>query len=89
MFDYVAPRALLDEEAQQVWAVVEASSAARGEPTPSLFDPESLATRVKEVGFADVWDLSPKEAFARYFASRTDGLRNLGGQHIIGARVSE
>jgi len=89
VFDYVVPLALLDEKAQQVWAIVEATSAARGEPAPSLFEPESLAARVREVGFAQVWDLSPEAAFARYFASRTDGLRNLGGQHLIRARVGD
>jgi methyltransferase (TIGR00027 family) len=89
VFDYAVPRALLNEEARHVWAVVEATSAARGEPTPSLFEPESLAAQVREGGFAHVWGLSAEEAFARYFASRADGLRNLGGQHFIKARVGE
>ena len=52
---------MLDEEGRQLLAAVKAISAARGEPILSLFEPASLAAQVRELGFANVWDLGPEE----------------------------
>jgi len=89
VFDFSLPSALLGEEARQVWALIEADIAARGEPLRSFFAPDSLAARVREVGFAQVWDVSVEDAFARYFAGHAGGLRNLHGQRFLKARVGD
>jgi methyltransferase (TIGR00027 family) len=87
VFEYPVAEALLDEEERQVLAVIKALGAARGEPVRTLFEPAKLAARVRELGFAHVWDSGPEEVNARYFAGRTDGLRfpNIG--HLLKAQV--
>ncbi len=87
VFMYVVPAAMLDDENQRLLTVSTSSSAARGEPWLSFFEPARLAARVKELGFAEVWDLGPEEANARYFAGRNDGLRVANIAHLMKARV--
>ena len=87
VFGYGVQEALLDEESRQMRALVKAGVAAQGEPILTLFEPTSLAARVKELGFAQVWDFGPEEANARYFAGRTDGLQVAALNHLMKARV--
>ena len=67
--------------------LVKAGVAVQGEPIPSLFEPPSLAARVRELGFAQVWDFGPAEANVRYFAGRADGLQVADLNHLMKARV--
>ena len=87
IFEYPLPRELLDEEAQQVLAVVGAAAAARNEPLITFFEPARLAEQVRKLGFSQVWDFGPGEASPLYFAGRTDGLRPPANVHLMGARV--
>jgi len=87
VFGYGVQEALLDEESRQMRTLVKAGVAAQGEPILSLFEPTSLAARVKELGFAQVWDFGPEEANAQYFAGRADGLRVANLNHLMKARV--
>jgi methyltransferase (TIGR00027 family) len=87
IFEYPLPRELLDEEAQQVLAVVGAAAAARNEPLITFFEPARLAEQVRKLGFSEVWDFGPGEASPLYFAGRTDGLRPPANVHLMGARV--
>jgi methyltransferase (TIGR00027 family) len=87
VFGYAVLETLLDEEYRRLMAVVKAYTAARGEPYRSQFEPTTLAMRVKELGFAQVWDFGPEEANARYFAGRTDGLYATPSHHFMKARV--
>jgi methyltransferase (TIGR00027 family) len=87
VFMYVVPAAFLAEEDRRLLAVATASGASHGEPWLSFFDPAQLAARVRDLGFAEVWDLAPAEANARYFAGRGDGLRVAGIGHLMKARV--
>ncbi|MBI3801609.1 MAG: class I SAM-dependent methyltransferase, partial [Deltaproteobacteria bacterium] len=64
VFGYGVREELLDRESQQMRTALKGQVAARGEPTLSLFDPTSLAARVKAVGFAQVWDFGPEAANA-------------------------
>jgi methyltransferase (TIGR00027 family) len=89
VFGYGVKEELLDEESRQMRAAVKAGVAAQGEPIISLFEPTSLAARVKELGFAQVWNFGPEEANARYFAGRADGLRVATLNHLMKARVGE
>lgn len=87
IFEYPLPRELLDEEAQQVLAVVGAAAAARNEPLITFFEPARLAEQVRKLGFSEVWDFGPGETSPLYFAGRTDGLRPPANVHLMGARV--
>jgi methyltransferase (TIGR00027 family) len=77
VFEYVILDSLLDADSQRMAAVLKAGAAARGEPLRSAFDPASLMAQLRGLGFAEVWELGPEGANARYFTGRTDGLRLL------------
>jgi O-methyltransferase involved in polyketide biosynthesis len=87
VFQNLVPEAQLNDEGRQVLASIQANVAARGEPLVRVFEPTTLAARVKELGFTQVWDVGPEEADAHYFAGRTDGLRTPPHSHLMKARV--
>jgi methyltransferase (TIGR00027 family) len=87
IFQYLLPPALLDNESRQINELFMDAGAAGGEPYLTFFEPANLAEQVRKLGFAEVWDLGPEEANARYFANRTDGLRLRDIDHFLGARV--
>jgi methyltransferase (TIGR00027 family) len=87
IFQYSAPKESVDEEAQKILAVRAAFTAARGEPIQTSFEPTELAVQVRGLGFAEVFDFSPKQATQCYFAHRTDGLRPFATEHFMSARV--
>jgi len=87
IFQYTVPKELLDEDTQQMLAAVMASTATRGEPFKTFFEPKQLVEQVRRLGFAEVSDLSPKEAVARYFTGRTDDLQPLASEHFMHARL--
>jgi methyltransferase (TIGR00027 family) len=89
VFEYVLPESLVDDENRLLLAVFKAFGAARGEPWLSAFEPSDLATRVKDLGFTEVWDFGPEEANARYFTGRTDGLYIRPMSHLMKARVGD
>lgn len=87
VFEYGLPESLLDEESRRIWTMLQATVAAQGEPMLSLFEPTTLAARVKKLGFTQVWDFGPEEANVRYFAGRTDGLHAPPYARLMRARV--
>lgn len=87
VFEYGLPESLLDKESKRIWLMLQATVAAQGEPMLSLFEPTTLAARVKKLGFTQVWDFGPEEANARYFAGRTDGLHAPPYARLMKARV--
>lgn len=91
VFEYSLRETLLDEMSRRMLAAFKANSAARGEPWLSLFEPASLAGRLKDVGFTETEDFGPEEANARYFSGRTDGLqlRSPSTTHLMKARVGK
>src|SRR5215510_4775287 len=89
VFGYGIREELLDKESQHMRAALREQVAARGEPNLSLFEPTSLAARVKALGFAQVQDFGPEAANARYFADRTDGLCVGQLTHLMKARVGD
>ena len=64
-------------------------AAALGEPWRSYFDPASLATDLRQLGFTPIEDLDADEANRRYCADRRDGLRVGGSGHLMRARVGK
>jgi methyltransferase (TIGR00027 family) len=87
IFQYLVPKESVDEENQRILARSMAVTAARGEPLQTFFEPAQLAEQVRKLGFAEVSDLGPDEAEARYFTGRTDGLRPPAFDHYMRARV--
>jgi methyltransferase (TIGR00027 family) len=87
IFEYNVPKDLVDEETQKILAAAMTAAQARGEPQQTFFEPAKLAEQVRKIGFAQVLDLGPDEAEARYFKDRTDGLRPLALTHYMRARV--
>jgi methyltransferase (TIGR00027 family) len=87
IFSYSLTPELLGGEARQVQDFIVQLTAARGEPLISFFDPASLAQEVQSLGFAEVWNFGPEEAYRRYCAERSDGLRPPDYVHLMGARV--
>lgn len=71
VFEYVLPDSLLDDGERRIAALGRANT---NEPNLSHFDPVSLAKRLKEIGFSEVWDFGTKEANTLYFNGRTDEL---------------
>jgi methyltransferase (TIGR00027 family) len=61
--------------------------AAVGEPWLTHFDPSSLASDLRQMGFEEIEDIGPEAANERYFRDRTDGLRLAGAAHLMKARV--
>ncbi len=61
IFQYEVLDSLLDAEGQRLTATLKAMGVARGEPWLSFFDPTSLRARVRELGFAAVWDVGPRK----------------------------
>jgi methyltransferase (TIGR00027 family) len=87
VFQYFLPEALFDDENRRLLALWKERRASVGEPVLSQFEPTTLAARVRECGFTQVWDVGPEELDARYFAGRTDGLRASPHSHLMKARV--
>jgi methyltransferase (TIGR00027 family) len=61
--------------------------AAVGEPWLTHFDPSSLASDLRQIGFKEIEDIGPEAANERYFKDRADGLRLAGAAHLMKARV--
>src|SRR5262249_45701299 len=70
VFDYPPLTALLDDECRQIWELIVKVVAAVGEPFLTTFEPAQLAEQLRKLGFAEVWDLGPEAANARYCANR-------------------
>jgi methyltransferase (TIGR00027 family) len=87
VLQYFLPEALFDDENRRLLALWKARRASVGEPVLSQFEPTTLASRMREWGFTQVWDVGPEALVARYCAGHTDGLRASPHQHLMQARV--
>ena len=58
-----------------------------GEPFETFFDPSSLQTTLRAMGFGHIEDIEPKAMDARYFQGRADSLRMGRLAHVMNARV--
>jgi O-methyltransferase involved in polyketide biosynthesis len=71
VFSYILPESLLNEQDQRL---VVGGRARTSETWISVFIPNYLAERLNKIGFSEVSDFGPKEAYTRYFAGRSDEL---------------
>ena len=75
VFDYSIPPDQLPPRQRQRFDAIAAKAAAAGEPWLTFFAPLELEHRLRDIGFGDVDHVDADALNARYFASRTDGLR--------------
>jgi len=61
--------------------------AAIGEPWISHYHPQTLASRLKKLGFGSVRDFGGEEANAQYFSARADNLHVSDSSRLMIARV--
>jgi methyltransferase (TIGR00027 family) len=88
VFGYAVERSLLNAAQQLALDALAERVARAGEPFQLFFDPTALASDLARAGFTNLEDLGAEEINARYFAGRTDGLRVIGGGHLLSAQVS-
>jgi methyltransferase (TIGR00027 family) len=87
VFQILLPPSTLSTEDQAIVAFAAGHAAERGEPFQSFFEPSALESRLKAMGFSQVWHFGPAEASARYFQGRKDELRLPNYFDLIKARV--
>jgi methyltransferase (TIGR00027 family) len=85
VFDYARPPPVLGDSERAAHDVLARRVAAIGEPWITYFDPPSLASELRHIGFTHVEDMGPEEAHARYFANRSDGLHLGRVAHVMKA----
>src|SRR5262245_33773199 len=83
VFDYGEPPEAYRDEWRARYEAMIAGAVAAGEPWLSFFDPSELRSRLRQLGFFDVEDLSPREVAARYGIERHP---DAAGGHIVRAR---
>ena len=87
VLQYSVPEELLDTRHRQYLAQLCSLTAQQGEPWLSNHTPDELADQLKELGFDRIEHLGPEEAYARYFAGRTDSLPCQPIHRLIRART--
>ncbi len=87
VFDYMILPSLLSPISRKAFDELARRVALAGEPFQTFFDPLSLETTLKAMGFGRIEDVGPEEMNARYFDGRTDELRVGGAAHMMKAQV--
>lgn len=87
VFDYGILPSMLSESQRLAHESRANRVAAIGEPWITYFDPSSLASDLRGMGFKHVEDFGPEEANDRYFKDRRDGLRVGESSRLMKARV--
>ncbi len=87
VFSYGVPTSSLSEGQRLAREARARRMSAIGEPWLTYFDPPSLASDLRQMGFRQVEDFGPEAANERYFKGRMDGLRVHGSERLMKARV--
>jgi methyltransferase (TIGR00027 family) len=87
VFDYMLLPSLLSPAAHLSFDRLAHRVALAGEPFQTFFDPSSLRSNLRAMGFAQIEDIEPEEMNARYFRERTDNLRVGNLANVMNARV--
>jgi len=88
VFDYMISPSLLTPAQRARFDALARRVESAGEPWKAFFDPGSLASELRAMGFGYVVDLGPEEINARYFKDRKDGLRVGSLSRLMNAQVS-
>jgi methyltransferase (TIGR00027 family) len=87
VFDYIDRPEKLTGERRRVFETAAGRVATIGEPWRSFFDPEAIATAVRNFGFNEIENLGTNDINSRYFANRRDGLMTAGLGRLMRAKV--
>lgn len=87
VFDYMILPSLLSPTARLAFDRLAHRVASAGEPFQTFFDPSSLRSSLRAMGFVQIEDIEPEEMNARYFRERTDKLRVGNLANVMNARV--
>jgi methyltransferase (TIGR00027 family) len=87
VFDYMILPSLLSPAARLAFDRLVHRVASAGEPFQTFFDPSSLRSSLRAMGFVQIEDIEPREMNARYFRERTDKLRVGNLANVMNARV--
>ncbi|PWB64211.1 MAG: SAM-dependent methyltransferase [Deltaproteobacteria bacterium] len=87
VFDYMISPSSLGPTARRAYDSLAHRVASAGEPFKTFFDPSSLPTLMRDLGFGRIEDIDPEELNARYFRGRIDKLRVGSLAHLMNAQV--
>jgi len=85
VFDYAEPFENYPPPMRANLIAVAESTAARGEPWLSLFDPPDMAALMEARRFAEFEDVTRGELARRYYGDLGEGLRSGPGPHLVRA----
>jgi methyltransferase (TIGR00027 family) len=87
VFDFIVRNDLLSSLERAFSDAASASSAARGEPWLSYFDPNELELRLASLGFTRIQRLTPQLAASRYYVGQPSHVRPLEAWQLVSASV--
>jgi methyltransferase (TIGR00027 family) len=85
VFDYNISPASLAPPRRAAFEALAARVAAAGEPFRGFFEPDTLATAMRAMGFHTIRDMGPDELNATFLSDRADGLQVGSVGHILTA----
>ena len=87
VLSFIPPGSMLSDEDRGYVETFEIPAAAKGEPFISRFQPKELQDSIREMGFSEVYHLTPEVAQERYFMNRDDNLKAPVLEQLIRATV--
>lgn len=87
VFDYLLAETLLSVSDRAARARLAQAVAQVGEPWVSAFDPGSLVTELRGLGFTQIEDLDQAGAQQRYFTAHADGFAASAASRVLRART--
>lgn len=84
---FMLPVDLVDAAERPMQESIEAAAAGSGTPFISHYAPAEMVEMCRAAGFSEADHVGPADLTARYFASRTDGLRPPTAEQLIVATV--
>ena len=87
IFQYNVPDSMLEDEDLKVREFLEKTCQEKGEPLLSAFAPGRLASMLEDMGYYEVMDFAPRDAFYQYFRGRNDGLCPHNASHLMAGRI--
>jgi methyltransferase (TIGR00027 family) len=87
VFDFILRNDLLSPLEQAFSDAASRSSAVRGEPWVSCFDPTELEERLGALGFTKVLRLTPRLAASRYYVGQPPDVTPLEAWQLVSASV--
>lgn len=87
VLSFIVPLETLSGAEAEALALAARKSAEVGEPWLTTFRPDDLRSLLRDLGFSDVYHLTPEDVHERYLKNRGDGLVARRGEQLIRAVV--